>query len=198
MHWMEIAPLQLTPPLSDYVFHVGTEKCTQHYQVSVCFPVFCYCIFIILQSFRYSHQTLLHPFLLHLLLPTRADPVLPPLSGLPLPHHLRAAVQFAPPRRGCVPVAEGAVPVCGDFLFASAGLFVTKRDVTVRQKGETATKVKSSLKKKFKDLLHRKELWLLSTPRTLERFSRLQRHRILELWPFWDMMALWQLIGATL
>lgn len=113
--------------------------------------------------------------------PTRVGPVLPPLLGLPLPHRLRAAVQLAPPRRGCVAIAEGAVPVCGDFLFASAGLFVTKRDVTVRQKGETATKVKSSLKE-FKDLLHGKELWLLSTPRTLQRFSRLWRHGILELW----------------
>ena len=62
-----------------------------------------------------------------------ATPPPPPPSGLPLPECLGAAVQFAAPRRGGgAAVALGAFPVGGDFLFASAGLFVAERDVTWR------------------------------------------------------------------
>lgn len=63
-------------------------------------------------------------------------PSLPPShpSGLPHPHRLRAAVQFAPPGwSGRAAVAQRTVPVRGDFLVALAGLFVTERDVTVRR-----------------------------------------------------------------
>lgn len=94
----------------------------------------CLCVTILLHSSHFSHQTLSFP--LQLLLTDRLRLAFPP-SGLPLPQRLGAAVQFTPPRRGgCAAVAQGTVPVRGDFLFALTGLFVTECDVTVRRPKE--------------------------------------------------------------
>lgn len=143
MHWMKIAPLRsLTTCRHRKVYTALTG--VRLFSSLLILRLYNSSVFFFVTPIKPS--SLLFPFTC-CCWPTHVDPVLPPLLGLPLPHRLRAAVQLASPGRGCIAIAEGAVPVCGDFLFASAGLFVTKRDVTVKQKGETATKVKSSFKK---------------------------------------------------
>lgn len=133
------------PPLASVEWLLGScrHKKSLHSTYmcpSVCLYM-CLCVTTLLQSSHFS------PIVLS---PSVAADRLgydsrPPPSGLPLPHRLGAAVQFAPPGRGgCAAVAKRTVPVRGDFLFASAGLFVTQCDVTVGRSKERRLLIEKS------------------------------------------------------
>ena len=130
----ENCPFHPSPWLNDYL--VSHRHKNNLHSTYTCPSV---CLYMRLLShdspsvFSFS-PTKLHPSPFQLLLLTDRLRLVSTTSGLPLPHRLRASVQLAPPGRGgCAAVAQGTLPVCGDFLFASSGFFVTQCDVAVRR-----------------------------------------------------------------
>lgn len=125
------------PPHASVKWLLGScrhkKKCTPHIHVSICLPPHVSLCHDYSSVFSFFPSNLSHLFSFICCWPTSYDSHSP--SGLPLPHGLGAAVQLAPPRCcGCAAVAQGTVPICGDFLITPTGLFVTKCNVTVRQK----------------------------------------------------------------
>lgn len=130
----ENCPFHPSPRLNDYLVSRRHKKSL--HSTYTCPSVCLYMCLLCHDSpsvFSFS-PIKLHPSPFQLLLLTDRLRLMSPTSGLPLSHRLRASVQLAPPRRGgCAAVAQGTLPVRGDFLFASPGFFVTQCDVAVRR-----------------------------------------------------------------